>query len=61
MMMTDLKKSELEKAKESLFGGDFAVSNIKLFPGTNRLATSEDIAGEVNRVLSQLSTDEDKE
>lgn len=56
--MPEAKKSELEKAKENLFGGDFAVSNIKLFPGTNRTATSEEIAAEVNHVLGQLSTDE---
>lgn len=47
--------SELEKAKNTLFGDDnLNVADIKLFPGTNRDITSEQIAEELNRSLSRI-------
>lgn len=48
---------QLEMAKGRLFNVDsLAVKNIKLFPGTNRDATVEQFAEEINRSLSQIST-----
>lgn len=45
--------NNLNKAQELLFGKDgLAVSNFKLFPGSNRDATPEEIAGEISRVLA---------
>lgn len=47
--------TNLNKAQELLFGkGGLGVSNIKLFPGSNREATSEEIAGEVARILTDF-------
>lgn len=47
--------TNLNKAQDLLFGKDgLAVSNFKLFPGSNRDATPEDIAGEITRVLANV-------
>ena len=50
--------TELEKAKEVLFGeSGLKVSDIKLYPGTNRDVTSEQIAKELARSLARISAD----
>lgn len=50
--------TELEKAKGVLFGeGGLKVSDIKLYPGTNRDVTSEQIAKELARSLARISAD----
>lgn len=47
--------TNLQKAQDMLFGkGGLGVSNIKLFPGNNREATPEELAGEVLRVVTGL-------
>lgn len=45
--------TNMNQAQELLFGKDgLAVSNFKLFLGSNRDATPEQVAGEINRVLN---------
>lgn len=47
--------NNLNKAQDLLFGKDgLAVSNFKLFPGSNRDATPEEIASEISRVLANV-------
>ncbi|WP_181921954.1 hypothetical protein [Xanthomonas campestris] len=47
--------TEMNKVQELLFGADgLSVSNFKLFPGSDREVTSEQIAGEINRVFGEI-------
>lgn len=47
--------SQLEEAKRRLFEkGELEAKNIKFFPGTNREATPEQFAEQVNRALVQI-------
>lgn len=47
--------SEVEVAKRRLFDADaLRISNIKIYPGTRREVSPEQMAGQLNRVLSQL-------
>lgn len=51
--------TNLHTAQELLFGkGGLGVSNIKLFPGSNRDATPEQIAAEVARILGDFMGDQ---
>lgn len=53
--------TNLQKAQDLLFGkGGLGVSNIKLFPGSNREATPEEVAGEVYRIVHEFVTDLDQ-
>ena len=46
---------QLEVAKKRLFDKDsLAVTNIKMFPGSNRDATAEQFAEQINKSLSQI-------
>ncbi len=46
---------QLELAKKRLFDKDsLAVTNIKMFPGSNRDATAEQFAEQINKSLSQI-------
>lgn len=50
---------ELDLAKSRLFDRDaLAVTNIKLFPGSNRETTVEMFADQINRAISQLESGE---
>ncbi|WP_257385006.1 hypothetical protein [Tahibacter caeni] len=47
--------SNMNQAKELLFGKDgLNATNFRMFPGANREASAEDIAGELVRSLTQL-------
>lgn len=47
--------SQLTLAKNRLFDQDsLGVTNIKLFPGSNRDTTPEQFAEQINKVISQL-------
>jgi hypothetical protein len=49
--------TQLELAKHALFDkGGFRAADIKLYPGTNRDATPEQMAQQVNRALAQLTS-----
>lgn len=46
---------EMEKAKQTLFGvGGMECSNIKIFPGTSREVTAEQIAEQINLSLQEI-------
>ncbi|MCB1782525.1 MAG: hypothetical protein KDI13_00880 [Alphaproteobacteria bacterium] len=46
---------QLELAKKRLFDSDsLNTGNIKLFPGTDRDTTPEQIAEEINKAISQI-------
>lgn len=47
-------KTQLEAAKGLFTDGSLQVMDIKLFPGTSRDATAEQMAEQVNRVIAQL-------
>jgi hypothetical protein len=48
---------QLELAKKRLFDSDgLGVTNIKMFPGSSRDVTPEQIAEQINRALSQIET-----
>jgi hypothetical protein len=48
--------TQLEIAKETLFGTEnLHVKNVKLFPGTNRDATPEQVGAEINLIIARLS------
>jgi hypothetical protein len=48
--------TQLELAKHALFDKDgLRAADIKLYPGTDRDATSEQMAAQVNRALLQLT------
>jgi len=48
-------QTQLEAAKHALFDEDaLHVSDVKLFPGTNREILPQDIAEQINRVIAQL-------
>lgn len=45
----------LDLAKKRLFDKDsLAVTNVKFFPGTSRDTTSEQLAEQVNKAISQI-------
>ena len=47
--------TQLELAKRRLFGADsLSVSNIKLFPGSDRDVTADQMAEQVNKALVQI-------
>lgn len=47
--------AQLELAKKRLFDKDsLAANNIKMFPGSNRDATAEQFAEQINKSLSQI-------
>ncbi len=49
--------SQLEIAKRRLFDNDgLHAENVKLFPGTSRDITSEQMAEQINKALAQLET-----
>lgn len=50
--------SQLALAANRLFGqaGSSVVTNFKLFPGSNRDVTPEQLAEEVNKALSQVES-----
>ena len=46
---------QLDLAKSRLFGeGALGVTNLKLFPGSNRDATPEQFAEQINKSISQI-------
>jgi hypothetical protein len=48
--------TQLEIAKRTLFDKDaLNVTNVSIFPGTNREATPEQIAEQINKALAQLA------
>lgn len=48
---------QIELAKKRLFDMDsLAVTNIKLFPGSNRDTTAEQFAEQINKAISQLES-----
>lgn len=48
---------QLELAKKRLFDKDsLAVTNIKLFPGSNRDATADQFADQINKSISQIES-----
>jgi hypothetical protein len=52
--------TEMKTAQELLFSATgLNVSNFKLFPGSNREVTAEQIAAEINRGLSVAITEQD--
>ncbi|MEA9886510.1 hypothetical protein VDG05_19645 [Xanthomonas campestris pv. raphani] len=47
--------TEMNKMQDLLFGADgLSASNFKLFPGSDREVTAEQIAGEINRVFGEI-------
>jgi hypothetical protein len=49
--------TQLEMAKHTLFDKNgLRAADIKLYPGTNRDATPEQMAAQVNRALAQLTS-----
>lgn len=47
--------SQLESAKRRLFDAEsLNVENVKLFPGSSREATPEQMAEEINKALAQI-------
>lgn len=54
--------TKLDQAKSALFGSDgLRVTNFKLFPGSNREATAEEIAAQVLAVAEQLDKPDELE
>jgi len=52
--------TNIEQAKAALYGIDgLRVTNFKLYPGTNRDVTAEQIAAQINDVVSQLKNPDD--
>lgn len=48
-------QSQMELAKHRLFDHDaLSVDDIKLFPGSNRDATREQVAEQINKALAQI-------
>lgn len=56
---------QMQLAKTRFFSLESAdslqMANLKLFPGTNREATAEDFATQINRSLSQIEAGEFEE
>lgn len=51
--------TQLQAAKATLFGDDgLRASNFKLFPGKDRDASREKVAGELNKVFARLQAGE---
>lgn len=49
------KATQLEMAKHRLFDASgLNVENVKLFPGSNRDATPEQMAEQINKALAQI-------
>lgn len=52
-------ETNLELAKKQLFGnGSLSVSDVKLFPGSNRDATPDQMAEQVSKVIAQIESGE---
>lgn len=50
---------QLDKAKEMLFGNDaLRATNFKLFPGTSREATSDEIAAQISNSIAEIEAGE---
>lgn len=48
--------TEMNTAREMLYGATgLSVSNFKLFPGSNREVTTEQIAAEIIRSINEIS------
>lgn len=48
---------QLELAKKRLFDKDaLAVTNLKLFPGSNRDTTADQFAEQINKAISQIES-----
>ena len=57
-----MSTSQLELAKHILFDKDgVRAQNIKLFPGSNREASKEAMAEQVNRAIAQIEAGEAEE
>lgn len=51
--------SQLALAKGRLFDSDaLDVTNLKLFPGTNRESTAEQFAEQINKAISMIEADD---
>ncbi len=47
--------TEMNSARDMLFGATgLSVSNFKLFPGSNREVTTEQIAAEITRSIAEI-------
>lgn len=51
IMMTD------KAALDRIYDGELKVKNLKLFPGTHRDASPEDVLDQVDRVISEIEND----
>ena len=50
-------ETNLDLAKKQLFGdGGLSVADVKLFPGSSRDATSEQMAEQVSRAIAQIES-----
>lgn len=50
-----VQTTQLETAKETLFGkAGIGASNFKIFPGTDRNATAEEVAAEINESIQRV-------
>lgn len=50
-----MMQTQLDQAKQTLFGRDgLRVSNMKLFPGSNRDATTESMSAQINNVVAAM-------
>ncbi|MDR0256646.1 MAG: hypothetical protein LBI83_13005 [Stenotrophomonas maltophilia] len=48
--------TEMKNAQEMLYGATgLSVSNFKLFPGSSREVTAEQIAAEITRAISEIA------
>lgn len=53
--------TQLDEAKNALYGREgLRVTNLKLFPGTNRDVTAEQIAEQINTVIRELTNPSDQ-
>lgn len=54
--------TEIEMAKRRLFDSDgLGARNVSVFPGSSRDASAEQVARQINRVISQLEAGEYEE
>ena len=59
---TPKMSTNIEQAKAALYGSDsLRVTNLKLFPGTNRDVTAEQIAEQINAVVLALKNAPDQD
>ncbi|MBI4182568.1 MAG: hypothetical protein HY521_01065 [Proteobacteria bacterium] len=53
----DPMKAQMELATKRLFSTEgLAVNNVKLFPGSNRDTTPEQMAEQINKAISQIDS-----